>query len=705
MTGHSARRGAGGFLAAMLFGHLAWPSGAAADIIPADRLPPGGKFQAGVPGGIPADYREFCDVTAGIPGSPARASADGVTNDAPAINAALALCPAGHYVYIPAGKYRIYSTLVFPKRPVILRGAGSHTDPARTEILSNAGTAVRMEGKPRFGGWLRDLKGGCTVGSRELVFSTLLDTAPVSAGDILVVAEDCNPSNGVSAGGSLESISLTGDKFEWRPSLSMPGVYWVEGVGGADPRLSPANLQQVFYSPGPGTETMLVRSGPYRPNPGQWAFGQFDTQGFRTLYVRLPGNSKPASYPPRTDGVPNGSLWYNRGIRWGGAYLAPGGSYAHLGQGFRVVAKRGAALTLDRPFYWSIAGNKAVVLRYTSFGTGMGLEDLCIRVLQGSQAADTVVVSETANSWVKDVEIGNSSRNFIVASHTLDCEFRGNYVHEPWNAQGGSGYGFRMLGWNFNDLVEDNIAWSCRHSFVLDGINTGLVIAYNFSLDPNDAANAPRPPSPGDYLYQDFLTHGSNPAFCLYEGNVGAKAYADYVHGSAGNLVYFRNHFRLHEGHLRRYVLYKGSETVDFDRWNCNMTVVGNILGYPAIQSDQLADHGRPMVYEGNLRAIYRLGFNADDTAHVPSDNRPRETLLRTGNYDYVNNAIVWDSAIPDHNLPESLYLRGKPAWFGSLPWPPVDPGHPATAEAYGGIIPAMCRFLQLMHGVVPSPK
>jgi hypothetical protein len=343
-------------------------------------------------------------------------------------------------------------------------------------------------------------------------------------------------------------------------------------------------------------------------------------------------------------------------------------------------------------------------MRYHSFGSGMGLEDIGIRVMEYSRSADTVVLTEAVDSWVKGVEVDHSAGNFILATHTVDCEIRGSYVHEPWNAQGGSGYGIRLLGWNFNDLVEDNIAWSCRHSFVLDGMNTGHVIAYNFSLDPNDAANAPHRTGSGDYLYQDFLTHGSHPRFCLYEGDVGAKAYADYVHGSAGNLVYFRNHFRLHEGHIRPYAYYKGSEVVDFDRWNGNMTVVGNILGYPGMQADQMAGNGRPMVYEGHLRSVYRLGYNADDNARVVSDDRPRATLLRTGNYDYVNKATVWDPSIPDHGLPDSLFLTAKPPWFGELRWPPVNPEDPGAAEASGGIIPAMRRFLQLQRGVAVGP-
>src|ERR1022692_3660677 len=37
------------------------------------------------------------------------------------------------------------------------------------------------------------------------------------------------------------------------------------------------------------------------------------------------------------------------------------------------------------------------------------------------------------------------------------------------------------------------ISGSCRHSYVVDGINTGHIFGYNFSLDPNDNTNGRLP--------------------------------------------------------------------------------------------------------------------------------------------------------------------------------------------------------------------
>src|ERR1039458_3922776 len=152
-----------------------------AEMIPPDRLPPGGMFQAGVPGGIPQDYTEVCDVTVKIAGSALLAAADGVTDDSAAINAALSLCPARQYVYMPAGTYRIAKTIKFPCRGVVLRGSGSQMDPAHTNIkCDTVGTAVNMSGGTRFGAWLANLKGGYTAGSTSLTFSSPSDIAKVT---------------------------------------------------------------------------------------------------------------------------------------------------------------------------------------------------------------------------------------------------------------------------------------------------------------------------------------------------------------------------------------------------------------------------------------------------------------------------------------------------------------------------------------------
>jgi hypothetical protein len=62
---------------------------------------------------------------------------------------------------------------------------------------------------------------------------------------------------------------------------------------------------------------------------------------------------------------------------------------------------------------------------------------------------------------------------------------------------------------------------------------------------------------------------------------------------------------------------------------------------------------------------------------------------LRHGNYDYQSQSVKWDPGIADRDLPDSLYLESKPAFFGGLPWPSIGPDRTPVA----GTIPARERY------------
>jgi hypothetical protein len=99
-------------------------------------------------------------------------------------------------------------------------------------------------------------------------------------------------------------------------------------------------------------------------------------------------------------------------------------------------------------------------------------------------------------------------------------------------------------------------------------------------------------------------------------------------------------------------------------------------------------------VYEsGDLDtpSLYKFGW--DDWAPYPVDPKVTETAVRHGNYDYLTNTVRWDPAISDRNLPSSLYLSQKPAFFSAgkgYTWPWVDPTG-TTTQLYE--LPAKARF------------
>jgi hypothetical protein len=102
------------------------------EIVPPARL--GDWSGAGVQGGIP-------DYPVGVNVMDHGAVGDGAADDTAALQAAIAACPEGEAVFLPAGSYRTTATLVISKS-IVLRGAG----PGLTYIIHNhSGRAIRVE--------------------------------------------------------------------------------------------------------------------------------------------------------------------------------------------------------------------------------------------------------------------------------------------------------------------------------------------------------------------------------------------------------------------------------------------------------------------------------------------------------------------------------------------------------------------------------
>lgn len=98
----------------------------------------------------------------------------------------------------------------------------------------------------------------------------------------------------------------------------------------------------------------------------------------------------------------------------------------------------------------------------------------------------------------------------------------------------------------------------------------------------------------------------------------------------------------------------------------------------------------------GDHPAIWRLGYDPTDW-DLPGDPKVLATTLRHGNYDFLTKETHWDGAITERALPDSLYRRSKPSFFGAEPWPWVD-----AATGKLGKLPARVRFEAGTPNVVP---
>lgn len=192
----------------------------------------------------------------------------------------------------------------------------------------------------------------------------------------------------------------------------------------------------------------------------------------------------------------------------------------------------------------------------------------------------------------------------------------------------------------------------------------------------------------------------------------------------------------------------------DFSR---EYNIIGNVLGQPGYHTQYAAYSTSTTGGVGASSAnqsIYNIGWGGtgpvcSSGAITTCDPLTVTTMMRWGNYDTVDNSVLWNSAnaspaaVPyvaanfsssyfsslAHTLPSSLYYSSPPSWWpAGEPWPAIGPdvsggnlgvcsggtfaGAEATSatqctggtlvSAWGGhanAIPAQSCYLNVMHG------
>jgi hypothetical protein len=174
-------------------------------------------------------------------------------------------------------------------------------------------------------------------------------------------------------------------------------------------------------------------------------------------------------------------------------------------------------------------------------------------------------------------------------------------------------------------------------------------------------------------------------SYLLHEGNDGLGVLHDDIHGTTNLNTVFRNH--LYGDIWNNPPKNSNTSVVNLAAYARFFNVVGNVLGRT----------GYYTTYETNLneapRSIYALGWPNG----APNDPQTKATLLRWGNYDTVtqtnrflasevpSNLAQFANPIPSSQaLPPSFYLFSKPAFFGSIPWPPIGPDVTGGSETAG---------------------
>lgn len=367
--------------------------------------------------------------------------------------------------------------------------------------------------------------------------------------------------------------------------------------------------------------------------------------------------------------------------------------YRPIGQQVEVESVTGNVLSLTNVVHAAYPESQHPQLFHTAtVGRGhhgiryAGLEDLTV------EGAVNVMIemSNAAYCWVRNVESNGDDGVFygihVNLEHCYRAEVRETYAHHSSNLwPGGNAYGFALSYGTTDTLLEDNVAYMLNKPFLGVTSGGGNVIGYNYA---DEAVNGE--PTGG---WQESAIDASHGAFChftLLEGNLAPNLGTDATHGNNGWIVMFRNHATGRNssgyttGNLR---------AVGIDGRNREHTSVGNVLLTPETAVGAVL-WSTPEEENLDPVAVYRIGTNTWNSAGEMSygvwdDGTSLRLFHRHMDFDYVTNALYENPENPVRALPPSLYLRSRPAFFGTSDWPWVDP----QAEPRVRTLPAKARF------------
>jgi hypothetical protein len=256
----------------------------------------------------------------------------------------------------------------------------------------------------------------------------------------------------------------------------------------------------------------------------------------------------------------------------------------------------------------------------------------------------------------------------VTLSGTYRVVVRDSYFHHSANyGFGADCYGIVIRCGSADGLVENNVVRYMNKPILFNVSGGGNVVGYNYA--DNSWATPP------GWQEVNIDTHCAFPHMELMEGNYAPHMGATRTHGTAGYLAYFRNYS---SSQFAPPAVAGSTEdqtgnitALQFDAGDRNMTVIGNVLGSSAANDLGTAPVSATYIGTGpGTASIFELGDNADHNGTGMADVA-YTTLWWHANYDTVNDDVLMNPDIAPRELPPSLYLSAKPAWWPSdTPWP-----------------------------------
>jgi hypothetical protein len=357
-----------------------------------------------------------------------------------------------------------------------------------------------------------------------------------------------------------------------------------------------------------------------------------------------------------------------------------------LGETMQIASVSGNTVTFttDFPITYK-AAQTAHLYPLTGVVKDSGVEDLYAY----GGGSNGMLMWDCAYCWVKHVEDTWDSGAAVEVGQCLGCVVRDSYFHDSQSGlhSGGSSYGIALDWYASDSLIENNIVIRFDKVDVMRSAGGGNVFGYNYMDDGQDL---------GGQWSEDELesSHMTTPHYALFEGNEAPNADTSDTWGNAVYMTYFRNDLTGENRDYPGVLPIRAAGLTQYDWW---FSFVGNVLG-------TAGDHNMTR-YEDTANKDWTgdewlICYQKDD--NVPDGGKCLSTVLRDGNFDYVTGKVHWygiggsgasNGLTPPavSTLPASLYLSGKPGFFGSTPWPWVDGSD--AASPVPGKLPARARY------------
>jgi len=343
-----------------------------------------------------------------------------------------------------------------------------------------------------------------------------------------------------------------------------------------------------------------------------------------------------------------------------------------LGQMVKIVSvPSSTTATLEIPLYWKYdASLSPQGTKINGITKDAGVEDLTVNNLLSAGSSQggsggTIVLTGSSNSWLLRVEAIGSYQTMVRIYGSYRNTIRGSKFHGVAPMDGkqygsGRGYAVWLNPYASANLIENNQLYDLTAVFLINGSVSGNVISYNYVSDLNG--------DPVNWNRGIIVFHGAHPMMNLIEGNYSdGRHVADNVWGSSSHNTFFRNRHTLTPG------LTGGTWNFDIQKNQQYYNIIGNVIGISKNENYYEFQNSNITISSGQ-KSVYRFGYTSDgDSSASGNDPQAYYTTLRHGNWDGFNSTVSWNSS-DDHVLPASLYLSGKPSWWGSVQWPAIGP-------------------------------